>query len=194
MNEDLKKSPFLNAPALILGIGIIAPLYAGGALPINALLGIIAVLLISISNALLAALRPRTAKNGRIGIAVLVTGGLLTIAKVALSAAPLTASVPAEALAPLMLIVAVFASMTDAYEVKKKFMLALFDGAATGLSFLLLLCVAGILRDLLGNNTFINPPAIHGFRPLHIFILVPGVFLFVAFFAWLLPKKKRGAA
>lgn len=194
MNEDLKKSLFLNAPALIISMGIIAPLYAGGLLLTNALLGILAILLIALSNVILASLRPGTPKNGRIGVAVLVTGGLLTIAKIALSAVPLTAALPVETLAPLMLIVAVLASMMDAYEVKKKFTLALFDGAAIGLSLLLLLCTAAVLRDLLGNNTFITLPVIPGFRSPHVLVLVPGVFLISALIAWLLPKKKRGAA
>lgn len=194
MNEDLKKSLFLNFPLLILGMGIIAPLYAGGSLRTNVLLGILAMIMISLSNALLAVLRAGTPKNGRIGIAVLVTGGLLTTAKTALSAVPLTASLPAETLAPLMLIVAVLASLTDSYEVKKKLSLALFDGVAIGLSFLLLLCLAGVLRDLLGSNTFNNQSIIPGFQPLRVVVLVPGVLLISALIAHLLPKKKRGAA
>lgn len=193
MNEDLKKSLFLNFPSVILGLGIIAPLYAGGPLRANALLGILAVVALIISNVTIASLRPGTPKNGRIGVAVLITGGLLTIAKIALSAGPLTASLPIETLSPLMLVVAVLASVTDAYDVKKKWSPAFFDGAAIGFSFLLLLCLSGILRDLPGGNTFRKLPAMTGFQPLRILVLVPGVLLIAALIAFLLPKKKRGA-
>ena len=124
MNEDLEKSLFLNFPLFIIGMGIIAPIYTCGPLRTNAMLGFLAMLLLMIAMVTLATLRPGTPKNGRVGVAVLIAGGLLTIAKVTLSAVPLTASLPVETLAPLMLIAAVLASVTDAYDVKKKLSLA----------------------------------------------------------------------
>jgi Na+-translocating ferredoxin:NAD+ oxidoreductase subunit E len=196
MNEDLKKSLFLTSPALILGLGIIAPLYAGGSLRENALLGILAMVMISLSTTVLAALRPLISKNGRVGIAVLVAGGLLTIAKIAGSAISPGVSLPVETLMPLLLIAAVLASVTDAYEVKNKLSSTLFDGGAIGISFLLLLCFAGLIRDLLGNDTFAGLPVISGLRPypFRVVALVPGVLLISALIVLLLRKKKRGQA
>lgn len=194
MNEDLKKSLFLNSPALILGIGTIAPLYAGGTLRANMLLGILATAALMISAAVIALLRPGTPGNGRIGAAILVTGGLLTIENVVLSTVPAMAALPVETLAPLMLVVAVLAAVTGAYDVKRKLSPALFDGAAIGLSFLAVLCLAGVLRDFIGSNTVNDLQAIKGFQPLRIFVLVPGVLLIAALITLLRPKKKRGAA
>jgi Na+-translocating ferredoxin:NAD+ oxidoreductase subunit E len=193
MNEDLKKSLFFKSSMPILGLGIIAPLYAGAPLHTNALLGILAVIVLILSNVTLAALRAGTPKNARIGIALLITAGLLTIANIALSAFPLAAPLPIETLSPLMLIAAVLASVTDAYDGKKKLSLALFDGAEIGFSFMLLLCLSGVVRDLLGTNTFNKLPVMYGFQPLRILVLVPGVLLVAALIVFFLPNKKRGA-
>jgi Na+-translocating ferredoxin:NAD+ oxidoreductase RnfE subunit len=194
MNEDLKKSLYLNTPMLILGIGTIAPLYACGTLRTNMLLGVLATITLIISTAVMALWRSGTPANGRIGAAVLVTGGLLTIEKIVLSAVPPMAALPVETLAPLMLVVAVLAAVTDAYDVKRKLSPAIFDGVAIGLSFLLLLCTAGLLRDFIGRNSFNGLMVVRGFQPLRMFVLVPGILLIAAFVMVLRPAKKRGAA
>jgi Na+-translocating ferredoxin:NAD+ oxidoreductase subunit E len=196
MNEDLKKSLFLNSPmrTLIFGVGIIAPLYAGLPLQAGVMLGILAILLLTVSTIILSSLRSVVPKNGRIGSVIILTGGLLTMAKIALAAVPLAVPLPVETLAPLLLIVAVLASVTDSYDVKKKFLPAFFDGAALGLSFSLLLCLSGVLRDLLGNGAFNNVSILAGFQPLRIFVLVPGALLIAALITALLPKKRRSAA
>lgn len=193
MNENLKKSLFLNSPAVILGIGIIAPLCACTPLRTNAMLAILAMIAMIISNGILTALRPATPKNGRIGVAVLVTGGLLTIVKVTVTFVSTAQALPVETLAPLMLMTAVIGSITNDYDVKRKLSASIFDGVAIGLSFGALLCLAGVLRDLLGQNTFLDLSAIPWFQSMRIFLLVPGVLLLSGFISFLLPKKKRGA-
>jgi Na+-translocating ferredoxin:NAD+ oxidoreductase RnfE subunit len=194
MNEDLEKSLFINFPALILGIGTIAPLYAGASLNTNALLGVTATIMLILSNVTLASLRSGTSKNGRIGLAVLVTGSLLALTKTLLAAAPSATPLPVETLTPLLLIVAVMASMTDAYDVKKKLSPALFDGIAIGISFLGLLCLSGVLCGIIGSNTFNGLLVIKEFQPLRIALFVPGALLVAALIALLRPYRKRSAS
>jgi len=194
MNEDLKKSLFLNSPLLILGPGLIAPLYACGTIQTNIITGLLAVVLLIISNCLIATLRLRTPKNGRIGLAIIMIGGLLAVVKATLSTISPMESLPVESLAPLLVACSVLTVSTDAYDVKKRLTPALFDAVAIGISFLLRLCITGLIRDLLGGNLMHESGLLKKIQPVRLMPLVTGTLLLGAAVAALWPGKRRGAS
>jgi Na+-translocating ferredoxin:NAD+ oxidoreductase subunit E len=138
-------------PAQVLGLGLVAPLLAEAPLGTDALLGGIAAVSLIITGAVIAVLGMRIPANVRSGVSVLVAGGVLTVAKIAVSAFPDARNIPVETLAPLLFCAAVVAAATGAYAVKKKSVPVLFDGVGIGFCFSLLLCGCGALRDFAGT-------------------------------------------
>jgi Na+-translocating ferredoxin:NAD+ oxidoreductase RnfE subunit len=153
MHDELKKSLLLSAPAAtMLGLGLVAPLIAGGTLRTEALLGIVAVGSLIVSGAGVAFAGVLIPANVRSGAAVLIAAGVLTIAKITAAAVTPGSVLPVETLAPLVFGAAVIAASTEAYAVKRRLVRVLFDGVGMGLLFTVLLCACGIVRDGAGNS------------------------------------------
>jgi Na+-translocating ferredoxin:NAD+ oxidoreductase subunit E len=152
MREELNKSLLITAPLPLLGIGIIAPLSANGSLRMNALLGLVAVASLVVSNVIIACAGQRVPANARGGIAMLIAGGVLTLAKISVEIVMPIWQVPVETLAPLLVMSAVIAVDSKAYAVKKKEIVVLFDAFGIGLGFTLLLSAAGELCTLAGTG------------------------------------------
>ncbi|MGA2507924.1 MAG: Rnf-Nqr domain containing protein [Chitinispirillaceae bacterium] len=148
MRDELKKCLLCTVPAPLIGVGLVAPLCACGSLRADVLLGTVAAASLVVTGAAMAvAVGPRFQANVRIGLSVLVAGGILTIAKIIAAIFQQGGSVQVETLAPLMFSAAIIAADTEAYAVKKKALAVLFDGLGIGLLFTLLLSACGILRS-----------------------------------------------
>jgi Na+-translocating ferredoxin:NAD+ oxidoreductase subunit E len=143
MRDELKKSLLLTMPVPLVGIGIIAPLFAGGTIRLNALLGLVALASLMVTNILLAIAGWKVPANARCGIAIVIAGGVLTLAKTSVAAFLPLWNVPVEALAPLLFLSAVAAADTGAYAQKKRLVPVFLDGAGIGLAFTAVLCAAG---------------------------------------------------
>lgn len=147
MKDALKKSVFLTRPVPVLGLGLTAPLFAGGPLLQNACLGLLATCLILGIAAVLAACGSRFPRNTRIAIVFLVTAGVLTCAEIVLRSISGIGNLPIWTLLPLVSITAILGAESGAYAVKGRLLNILVDGFGTGICSTLLLCGAGLIRD-----------------------------------------------
>jgi electron transport complex protein RnfE len=163
MRDELKKSIFFNSLALVLGIGLLAPLLSHQPWRIQLLLGFFAIPSLIVTAIAVAYVAPKVPANVRIAIVVLIAAGVLTIDKVIIIAHPWLSRVPVESLTPLLLSVAVIAAATEAYDVKKKMAAALFDGVGIGLCFTIAISLLGSIHDAAGRSGFAFDAMKHSF-------------------------------
>jgi len=154
MRDELKKSLFFNSLVLVLGIGLIAPLLSHQPWRIQLLLGFFAIPSLIATTVAVAYAAPKVPVNVRIAVVVLIAAGVLTIDKVIVVAHPWLSRVPVESLTPLLLMVAVIAAATEAYDVKKKMAAAIIDGAGTGLCFTIAISLLGSIHDAAARSSF----------------------------------------
>lgn len=195
MNENMVKSLFRNAPAVLLGSGLIAPLLSNQPLTGHLVLGGIAVISLLFMLLVIAIVGERIPHNGRAAFAALLTGGTVSIAAIAIAPFFKGNHLPVEALAPFLLVTALIAVYTEAYAVKKRIKPVLYDTVSIGVSFTVLLCLCGSIRDLAGNHFTGKISIIPGMEPVAYFSTPSGIFLIVALAIAIIgcisKKKKR---
>jgi Na+-translocating ferredoxin:NAD+ oxidoreductase RnfE subunit len=195
MNENMAKSLFRTAPGILLGSGLIAPLCSNLPLTGHLVLGGIAALSLLFMMLVIAIFGERIPHNGRTAFAVLLTGGTVSIAAIAIAPFFRGNRLPVETLAPLLLVAALLSLCTEAYAVKKRIQPVLFDTVGIGVSFIALLCLCGGIRDLAANHFIGKKPIIPGMEPVAYFSTPSGIFLLVALAVAVLAfisKKKNG--
>jgi Na+-translocating ferredoxin:NAD+ oxidoreductase subunit E len=189
MHDEVKKALIFRAPALILGIGLIAPLIAHGTLHDDLVLGSTATVVIIVVGVVIAAIGRRIPRNARVGFAVFLAVGVLTITTITLSGFKVLGDASVETLAPLVMVSAFLATATNAYGQKKRLVTVLFDGIGIGLSFTLLLCGVAGLRDAIGRNSA-------GGAPWNLLGSTAGIFFLAALFIYgiglVRQRSKRG--
>jgi Na+-translocating ferredoxin:NAD+ oxidoreductase RnfE subunit len=192
MNENLHKSVFLTAPAITLGIGLVAPLMADAPLKVNLYLGGASLLSLTVITFIIALFTGRLPHNNRTGIAIVLAGGAVSAGTVIGSLFFGETHLPVETLAPLLISTALIALHTEAYSVNKPLQPALIDALGIGTVFMLLLIGCGFIGDLVRQPLFHLETIAEILRFFH---TMPGIFLLAglaaAFMAFLTKPRKR---
>jgi Na+-translocating ferredoxin:NAD+ oxidoreductase RnfE subunit len=195
MNENMAKSLFRTVPGILLGSGLIAPLCSNQPLSGHLVLGAIATLSLFIMMLVIAIFGERIPHNGRAAFAALLTGGTVSLAAIAITPFFRQNRLPVETIAPLLIVAALLALYTEAYAVKKRIQPVLLDTVGIGLSFIVLLCLCGGVRDLAVNHFVGKKMIIPGMEPVAYFGTPSGIFLIVALavaiIAFFSNRKKR---
>ncbi|MBN2035416.1 MAG: hypothetical protein JW768_01620 [Chitinispirillaceae bacterium] len=176
----MSKSLIRTSSAIVLVPGMVAPLLANQSIEAHVVMGLVAMVSLLIINLAISILGRAIPHNARSGFALLLVAGIVTLAAIVCSPLLLTHRLPCETLAPLLCCAALCALHTEAYAVRHSIRAAFLDALALGLSFSLLLCAAGIIRDILGKNLFLSMPCMTGYAPAAFFLSVPGIFIIVA--------------
>jgi Na+-translocating ferredoxin:NAD+ oxidoreductase RnfE subunit len=193
-SENMTKSLFRTVPVIIIGIGLIAPLLAHLSFLRSTAVGGIAVVSLLIITSIIALFGARIPHNARTSLAVILTSGIITLAFLAVMPFHKGHRLPLETLAPLLITVALISLHTEAYNVKKRMQPILFDASGIGLSFTVLLCLCGFVRDALGKGLLgtktVLPPVAFFLTPSGIFLIVA---VMLAIFSLIAKKNKRTA-
>ena len=166
---------FFRSPAIILGIGLPAPLLAGKPLHGDAVLGLFSLVMVMAATLAIAMFTPPAPRNARTGIAILIAAGVAAMASAAAAG-----QAPVGTLLPLLFFIAATAADRDSYAVKGGVVLAAADSLCIGAAFTIALCAAGILRDAIGTDRFDAVLHLHGIAPFAFFSGAPGIFFLVA--------------
>ena len=180
MNENMEKSLFRNAPAVILGSGLITPLSSNQSLSTHMVLGGSALVSILFMFLIIAFFGKRIPYNSRTLFAVLLTGGIVSILSIVITPVFKGTHPPVDTLAPFLLVIALLGLYTEAYAVKKWIQPVLYDTFCIGANYFMLLCLCGILRDFAGNHFAGKSEIIPGMAPVTYFSTPSGTFLIVA--------------
>jgi Na+-translocating ferredoxin:NAD+ oxidoreductase RnfE subunit len=191
MNENLHKSLFLNSPAVILGLGLVAPLLVLKSPIEHLLLGAVTTGALLAITTVISLFNQQLRHNTRSAVAVLLTGGILSLAATVSGSLRLPARLPVETIAPILLIVSLLALHTEAYAVKKRLQPVLLDAAGTGISFMALLTLCGICRDLLGGTLKGGFQLLSTMSSLRFFLTAPGMFLIAGLAVFLIALVTR---
>ncbi|MBN1129091.1 MAG: hypothetical protein JXA71_08895 [Chitinispirillaceae bacterium] len=148
MNENLNKSIFLTSPAVVLGVGLIAPLMANASPWVHLYLGGAAMASLTLITIVSCLFTNRLPYNSRIPIAIVLSGGTVSAMAVIGSHFFNESRLPVETIVPLLMVVSIMALHTEAYDVKKPLQPALIDAFGIGILFLSLLILCGLIRDL----------------------------------------------
>ncbi|MEE4184504.1 MAG: electron transport complex subunit E [Gammaproteobacteria bacterium] len=142
-------------PGLVQFLGI-CPLLAVSNTLVNGLgLGIATLAVLTLSNAIVALLKPVLQQNIRLPVFVLVIATLVTIVERITQAWFFDLWLRLGIFLPLIVTNCVILARAESFASRQPIIPALIDGLSHGLGFLLVLTVLGALRELVGSGTLL---------------------------------------
>jgi electron transport complex protein RnfE len=142
-------------PGLVQFLGI-CPLLAVSNTLINGLgLGIATLTVLTLSNGMVALLKPLVQQNIRLPVFVLIIATLVTIVERVTQAWFFDLWLRLGIFLPLIVTNCVILARAESFAARQPLLPALLDGLSHGLGFLLVLTVLGALRELVGSGTLL---------------------------------------
>lgn len=182
-------------PTFILMLGM-CPTLAVTTSAINGMgMGLTTLVVLAMSNALIAALRKVIPDRVRMPAFIVVVATLVTIVQFLLEGYIPSLNATLGIYIPLIVVNCIILGRAESYASKNKVILSLFDGIGMGLGFTVGLTAIGAVRELIGNGTLFDARVMPNvYEPMTIFILAPGAFFVVAILTALQNKFKLRSA
>ena len=156
-------------------------------------MGLSVLVILTLSNIIIAALRKIIPNNIRIACFIVVIAGFVTIVDLCLQAFIPALSKSLGLFIPLIVVNCIILGRAESYASKNGPLPSLFDGIGMGLGFSLALTCIGLVREILGSGKFFGfailgskAPEIFGsdilqhYVPINIFVMAPGAFFVLA--------------
>jgi electron transport complex protein RnfE len=142
-----------NNPGLVQLLGL-CPLLAVSNTFINALgLGLATVLVLTLSNLVVALVRPVLHEEARIPVFVLVIAGFVTMVELSMQAWLYDLYLVLGIFVPLIVTNCIIMGRAEAFASRQPLWAAVIDGLSMGIGFLLVLLVLGGFREIIGSGT-----------------------------------------
>lgn len=182
-------------PTFILMLGM-CPTLAVTSSAINGMgMGLTTMVVLIMSNALIAALRKVIPDKVRIPAFIVIVASLVTIVQQLLQAYVPGLYASLGIYIPLIVVNCIILGRAEAFASKNSVLLSIFDGAGMGLGFTVGLTLIGMFRELLGGGTLFHANIMpSSFEPMTIFVLAPGAFFVLAMLTALQNKWKLPSA
>ncbi|MFH1715618.1 MAG: electron transport complex subunit E [Elusimicrobiota bacterium] len=161
---------------LVLLIGL-CPLLAVSTSFSNSLgMGLATLFVLLCSNMLISLFRKYIPNEIRIPIFIVIISTFVTITDYVMAAYFPALSKSLGVFVPLIVVNCIILGRAEAFACKKPFLLSLVDGLGMGIGFTLVICIMGIIRELLGSGTIFGLFTVFK-QPALIMILPPGGFI-----------------
>ena len=159
-------------------------------------MGVSVLIILTLSNILIAALRKIIPNNIRIACFIVVIAGFVTIVDLMLQAFIPALSKSLGLFIPLIVVNCIILGRAEMFASKNKVLPSILDGLGMGVGFTATLLAMGIIRELLGAGTVFGIPILsHFMEPIIIFLLPPGGFFVFGMLVALAGKlSKEGKA
>ena len=154
-------------------------------------MGLSVLVILTLSNIIIAALRKIIPNNIRIACFIVVIAGFVTIVDLCLQAFIPALSKSLGLFIPLIVVNCIILGRAEAFASKNSPLDSILDGVGIGLGFTLALTVIGAVREILGSGAIFGVNL--GFAdvaPL-IFVLAPGAFLVLGYLMVLFNKLAK---
>ena len=144
-------------------------------------MGVSVLIILPLSNILIAALRKIIPNNIRIACFIVVIAGFVTIVDLMLQAFIPALSKSLGLFIPLIVVNCIILGRAEAYASKNPIGASLFDGIGMGLGFTIGLTFIGVIRELIGVGTVFGFQVMpEAYEPVSIFVMAPGAFFVLA--------------
>jgi electron transport complex protein RnfE len=156
MSGFIRKRLIDDNAALVQLLGL-CPLLAVSNSVVNALgLAIATVFTLTLTNALVSAIKPIISKEIRISLFVLIIASVVTALEMFMNAYFHELYLILGIFIPLIVTNCIIMARAESFASKNSVWLAIKDGFFTGLGFALVLVVIGAIREILGNGSLFN--------------------------------------
>ncbi len=195
--KELTKGLLKENPIFVQFLGMCATLAVSTSV-INSLgMGLSTMVVLVASNIIISLLRNFIPNKVRIAAYIIVIAGCVTAVEMALKAFLPEISKSLGIFIPLIVVNCIILGRAEAFASKNGVVKSALDGIGMGLGFTLALCILGIIREILGNGTFLGIELFgESFQPATIMILPPGAFIVLgcvlAVINIISAKKERG--
>ena len=211
--KDTPAERFFNGliaenPTLVLMIGM-CPTLAVTSSAINGLgMGLATTFVLSLSNAVIAALRKVIPGTVRIPSFIVVIASFVTLVQLLMQAYVPALNSALGVYIPLIVVNCIIFGRAEAYASKHGVVPAFFDGIGMGIGFTCAITVIGLVREfvgagtvfdvqILGAGTVVPGPVgafLSGYQPISIFVQQAGAFFVLAFLIAIMNKIKSNMA
>ena len=198
----------VETPTLVLMIGM-CPTLAVTSSAINGLgMGLATTFVLSLSNAVIAALRKTIPNTVRIPSFIVVIASFVTLVQLLMQAYLPALNAALGVYIPLIVVNCIIFGRAEAYASKNGIVPAFFDGIGMGIGFTCAITCIGLVREFIGGGTAFDvqilgegtvvPGAVGSFlstyQPISIFIQQAGAFFVLAFLIAIMNKIKMNMA
>ena len=154
-------------------------------------MGLSVLVILTLSNIIIAALRKIIPNNIRIACFIVVIAGFVTIVDLCLQAFIPALSKSLGLFIPLIVVNCIILGRAEAFASKNSPLDSILDGVGIGLGFTLALTAVGAVREILGSGAIFGVSlGTADFMPL-IFVLAPGAFLVLGYLMVLFNKLAK---
>ena len=194
--ETFIKGIWKDNPVFVMLLGM-CPVLAVTNSVINALvMGIATTSVLLLSNILVSSLRNFIPKQVRIATYILIIATFVTVADYTIKAVSLEVHKSLGAFISLIVVNCIILGRAESFASKNAIGKSILDALGMGAGFTIAVLALGIVREVLGNGTFLGY-SLFGpdFQPLVIMILPGGAFFvlgaYLLFFNWLKERKEK---
>jgi len=194
--EIFVKGIWKDNPVFVMLLGM-CPVLAVTNSVMNALvMGIATTFVLLLSNILVSSLRNFIPKQVRIATYILIIATFVTVADYAIKAVSLEVHKSLGAFISLIVVNCMILGRAEAFASKSTIGKSILDALGMGAGFTIAVLALGIVREVLGNGTFLGFSLFgENFQPLVIMILPGGAFFvlgaYLLFFNWLKERKEK---
>jgi H+/Na+-translocating ferredoxin:NAD+ oxidoreductase subunit E len=194
--EIFIKGVWKDNPVFVMLLGM-CPVLAVTNSVINAIvMGVATTAVLILSNFLVSSLRNFIPKQVRIATYILIIATFVTVADYAIKAVSLEVHKSLGAFISLIVVNCIILGRAESFASKNGVGKSVLDALGMGAGFTIAVLALGIVREVLGNGTFLGYSLFgEHFQPLVIMILPGGAFFvlgaYLLFFNWLKERKEK---
>jgi len=177
--HEFMKGITLENPTFRLALGL-CPTLAVSTSVVNGFgMGVAATFVLLGSNIIVASIRNFIPSKIRIPCFIVIIATFVTIVELTMKAYFPVLSKSLGIFVPLIVVNCIVLGRAEAFASRHSVMSSIFDGLGMGVGFTLALVIISVVRELLGNGTFLGLLVVKGFQPALLFILAPGALLVI---------------
>ncbi|NQV04010.1 MAG: electron transport complex subunit E [Candidatus Omnitrophica bacterium] len=177
--REFSKGIFIENPTFRLALGL-CPTLAVSTSVVNGFgMGVAATFVLLGSNIIVASIRNFIPSKIRIPCFIVIIATFVTIVELTMKAYFPVLSKSLGIFVPLIVVNCIVLGRAEAFASRHSVMSSIFDGLGMGVGFTLALVIISVVRELLGNGTFLGLLVVKGFQPALLFILAPGALLVI---------------
>lgn len=177
--REFSKGIFIENPTFRLALGL-CPTLAVSTSVVNGFgMGVAATFVLLGSNIIVASIRNFIPSKIRIPCFIVIIATFVTIVELTMKAYFPVLSKSLGIFVPLIVVNCIVLGRAEAFASRHSVMSSIFDGLGMGVGFTLALVIISLVRELLGNGTFLGLLVVKGFQPALLFILAPGALLVI---------------
>lgn len=177
--REFSKGIFIENPTFRLALGL-CPTLAVSTSVLNGFgMGVAATFVLLGSNIIVSSIRNFIPSKIRIPCFIVIIATFVTIVELTMKAYFPVLSKSLGIFVPLIVVNCVVLGRAEAFASRHSIVNSIFDGLGMGVGFTLALVIISLIRELLGNGTFLGLLVVEGFQPALLFILAPGALLVI---------------